>query len=289
MSVTVPLPGGRTAQLREEHDFAFLGGIGTVFQVFDRNDSGNISFGLESPDGRRWFVKYAGARTLRFDGDPQEAVDALRTASQVYDDLRHPALVRLVRHETVGRGYLAVFEWTPGECLHAYWDFDRIPKYTHPDSPTVRFRALDPARKNAALDTVFEFHRHVAAAGYVAVDFYDGSVLYDFDTGRTTLCDIDYYRKAPAVNDRGRMPGSSRFLSPEETTLGAALDEITNVYAMGAFAFEAYGDNHDRSLETWIGPAAAYRVAARAVASRREDRYPSIGAFMRDWSAAFDV
>jgi serine/threonine-protein kinase len=43
--------------------------------------------------------------------------------------------------------------------------------------------------------------------------------------------------KAPYVNEMGRMWGSTRFMSPEEFTLGAYIDEVTNVYAMGATAF----------------------------------------------------
>lgn len=30
------------------------------------------------------------------------------------------------------------------------------------------------------------------------------------------ICDIDFFRKSPAVNDMGRMWGSARFMSPEE-------------------------------------------------------------------------
>lgn len=29
------------------------------------------------------------------------------------------------------------------------------------------------------------------------MDFYDGSIMYDFLTDATTICDIDFFRKTP--------------------------------------------------------------------------------------------
>lgn len=40
----------------------------------------------------------------------------------------------------------------------------------------------------------------IEAKGYVAVDFYDGSILYDFNSNTTKICDIDLYQKKPFIN-----------------------------------------------------------------------------------------
>ena len=53
------------------------------------------------------------------------------------------------------------------------------------------------------MEVLFSFLEHVNRKGYVAVDFYDGSIMYDFENHKMTLCDIDLFRKAPAVNDMG--------------------------------------------------------------------------------------
>lgn len=42
-------------QLKEQHDFEWLRNMGSVFCVFDQQDSGNISFGVER-DGEKVFV-----------------------------------------------------------------------------------------------------------------------------------------------------------------------------------------------------------------------------------------
>ena len=43
----------------EDTPEAFLRAIGRVFAVFDEQDSGNVSYGVEV-GGERWFVKCAG-------------------------------------------------------------------------------------------------------------------------------------------------------------------------------------------------------------------------------------
>lgn len=39
-------------------------------------------------------------------------------------------------------------------------------------------------------DLIFNFHKSVAEKGYVSVDSYDGSIMYDFKTDKTAICDI---------------------------------------------------------------------------------------------------
>ncbi|MDF2723835.1 MAG: hypothetical protein K0Q59_3510 [Paenibacillus sp.] len=69
------------------------------------------------------------------------------------------------------------------------------------------------------------FQRYVNLLGYIAIDFYDGCILYDFESRQTRICDIEFYSKKPVTNRAGRMPGASRFMSPEEFQFGAKIDE----------------------------------------------------------------
>ena len=75
-------------------------------------------------------------------------------------------------------------------------------------------------------------------------------------------------------------------MSPEEFELGAALDEVTNVFTMGATAFALLGGEVDRSFEKWEGSGAVYEVARKAVSTDRSQRYPSLSAFRRAWREA---
>jgi len=260
---------------REQPDLSWLEPYGKVFYVFDQQTSGNLCFGVEGPYGRL-FIKYAGARTVRYMGKREDAILTLKNAMPLYDRT-HPALTALRGHGPTRDGYAAIFAWQDLPALRAYPPSDRIRR---------QVRQLPFRDTLKMLDGVYDLHVQLAGDGYIAVDFWDGNILIDFLRSQAIVCDIDLYRKKPAVNDRGRMPGSSRFLAPEEYEMGAVLDECTNVFAMGALAFEFYGDNNDRSRESWIGPPALYEVARKATQMKREKRYPTLRAFLNAWREA---
>ncbi|WP_394218769.1 serine/threonine protein kinase [Halobacillus trueperi] len=269
--------------LREDHDFGWLEEMGRVFCVFDEQDSGNISFGVENEQGK-FFVKYAGARPMDFTGDPDDAVERLKTAIPVYEQLDHPSLIKLMDHFALRDGYAAVFDWAEGECLHSHWSHGGPAKYTDPTSPYYRFRKLDVTKRLEALETIFSFHAFVEERGFVAVDFYDGSILYDFNHDVMTICDIDFFRKSPTVNDIGEeFWGADRSKSPEEYDLGAVIDEQTHVYTMGAIAFGLLGGETDHSFSRWEAGEGLYGVVKKAVNQNRSERYENVRAFMKAW------
>jgi len=264
---------GLPVRLREPHDLSFTARWGTVFAVLDDQDSGNLCLGLEGPDGRV-FVKYAGAATARYDGVVEEAVARLRRAGAVYRDLAHPALVVLREAVDVGAGHALVFDWTDAVPVGRQFERSHV------------VRSLTLAARADAVQQVYDFHVHAAAHGWVAVDLYDGSVMLDPASGRVILCDLDFYERAPLVNRMGRMWGSSRFMSPEEHELGAAIDEVTTVVALGALAHTFLGDDATRSPAAWVGSAAQLAVADRAVRDERGARWPSVATLAEAWRAA---
>lgn len=189
MTVTIHLQS-QSFPLRASHDFSWLDSMGEVFTVFDEQDSGNISFGVRQEDGRKIFVKYAGAETVHYEGDIKVAVQRLRQAMAVYEDLTHRSLIKLVNHFATNDGYAAVFDWIEGENLHPHWSFPPPAKYMDPASPFYRYRQLSVEQRIASLDEIYAFHAAVEQKRYVAVDFYDGSIMYDFESNSAT----DEYR-----------------------------------------------------------------------------------------------
>ena len=150
----------------------------------------------------------------------------------------------------------------------------------------VKFMEAPVRTRLRVFDDILSFHAHVVRKGYVAIDFYDGCVMYDFSINRTVLCDIEMYAKTPYRNPIGRMWGSSRFMSPEEFELGAVIDEVTNVYTMGATAFALFGDDRDRRPEAWTLSQGLYDVARKAVSDDRCHRQQSIEEFIEEWTRA---
>ncbi|MEH7460028.1 serine/threonine protein kinase [Bacillus sp. JJ1127] len=277
-----------TFQLKEYQDFDWLVSLGKVFTVFDQQDSGNISFGIEK-DGQKKFVKYAGAKTTGYTGNPDDAIAMLKQAVVLYEELKHDYLIQLTDHFEVKYGYAAIFDWFNGECLHPYLEFPQPAKYNNSFSPFYRHKHLSIEERLTSLDCIFFFHVHVEQNNYVAIDFYDGSILYDFETNTTKICDIDLYAKKPYVNKMGRLWGSSRFMSPEEFRLDAVIDEKTNVFNMGAMAFSLLGGELDRSFSKWDAGKPLYDVACRAIENDRNKRYASVEEFYLAWEAARNV
>jgi serine/threonine-protein kinase len=228
-------------KLKAPFDFSFLSEYGKVFKVFDEQGSGNISFGVENGD-KKYFVKFAGAQPEQYNefcGDPVSAVKRLKESVTIYHDLAHPNLIKFIKAEEIGGGYITIFEWS---------DAAGIEPFNSPEH--LKFMQMPTEKKIRAFEEILEFHANIAAKGYVAIDFYEGSILYDYDNEKIIICDIDYYRKSPYVGDLGFICRSARLASPEENIIGAVIDENTNVYTMGAMAFSLFADN-DRSPEAW--------------------------------------
>lgn len=260
----------------------YLNNVGDVFAVFDEEiqDSGNISYGIRT-EGERYFVKTAG-----YPDNPvpylshAERVSMLRNAVHLRRGCNYhtlPALHRVVESPT---GPLLVYEWVNGELVRT----DAASR-EHPGSTFQRFRGLPSEEILSVLDQVYELHYQLAQTGWIAVDFYDGCMIYDFSQQEFHVIDLDLYRDTPFVNEMGRMFGSIRFMAPEEFELGARIDERTNVFTMGRTAAVFLSDGTlDR--EPFRGSDAQYEIIRRACLDDRSERFDSMGEFYRAWRGA---
>jgi len=244
---------------------AGIAALGRVFAVFDRQDSGCVSYGIQDA-GRRLFVKRATTPA---------AAHGLRRAAHLHRTVSHPALAPFHGEMALPGGTIAlVFDWLPGEILYHPAGREALPRH-HPDSPHARFRARPTEETLAALDTLYDLHRVVAAAGFIAVDLYDGCLLYDFERAALHVIDLDEYRTGPFANHTDRLPGSTRFMAPEEFTRGARIDQATTVFTLGRCARVL--------LEEIPDPLAA--VIDRATRPDRADRHATVAEFVAAWDA----
>lgn len=252
-----------------------------VFRVFDRQDSGCVSYGVEA-GGRRWFVKTATTAAAR---------RSLRRAAQVHAAVRHPAIVAPVLVDDDGRDVVLVYPWVDGEVLyHATVDAEGRPtslSRSDPASAMARFRALPVDEVRAAVDVVLAAHVPVDDAGLVAVDLYDGCLMYDFhgadSRARMRLVDLDEYRPGPFVATE-QLPGSTRFYAPEERGTGGTIDRRTTVYRLGRVA-RLLLDAGDEE-RAWRGTDAELAVIGRATADDPDDRYQRVADLVAAWHVA---
>jgi len=252
----------------------YLEHLGTIFARFvsGTQGSGNISYGVRTA-GQRYFVKTAGDPA-----DPKPYLDfngrvaLLRNAAKLADVV-HPVLPTLHAVIESPGGPMLVYDWREGEHLGTNRD--------DPNSAHQRFRALPVEEIVTALDALYDLHARLDAAGWVAGDFYDGSLLYDFEHRRLTVMDLDSYHHGPFRNDMGRMFGSCRFMAPEEFSLGAPIDTRTNAYVLARAALVFLSDTTlDRNA--FRGSNAQYAVLQEATTTR----YPSYTAFHQAWTSA---
>ncbi|MFN8635301.1 MAG: serine/threonine protein kinase [Chloroflexota bacterium] len=260
----------------------FLHSVGTVFAEFGAltQDSGNVSYGVQI-GARRYFVKTAGRPD-----DPHPVLDhaarvaLLRNAVRLRQSCEHAALPDLYRVVESPTGPMLIYEWLDGELL-------RSPRAERDDPASAfqRFRSLPAHTILSCLDIVYDLHDRLARAGWIAVDFYDGCLIYDFATGRLGVVDLDTYAPGPFRNSMGRMFGSTRFMAPEEHELGAPIDERTNVFVMGRTALVLLSDG-TLDADAFRGSLAAFQVVAQACDPRRSHRFDSMAAFCQAWRTA---
>ena len=276
---------GLEIQLRKPFDLSFINKYGKVFKVFDKQGSGALCFGTEK-EGKRYFLKFAGAENVKSDGklNIEDAISILKYSVFKYKDLKHPLLVNQIDAEEIGGGFLTVFDW-----------FDGV-SFGYPQKEMCKkFMALPVDNKQRVYEGILEFHAYVAEQGYVAIDFNDQNVLYNFDNGSFVICDIDFYAKQCYMNGSLDGFGAPLHMSPEENRVYGLVDEISNVYTMGATAFcffadamftEGFTQGNNYLRENWELSQALHEVAKKAVSEPRCERQQSIHSFIADWKKA---
>ncbi|MEV5376476.1 serine/threonine protein kinase [Streptomyces nondiastaticus] len=250
---------------------AHLDRVGSIFAAFREQDSGCVSYGVRLAGGERWFVKEAVTSDAR---------RSLDRAWAFHRAVRHPAIVPQVHRIALRGGWAVVMPWHDGEVLYhpaVRETADRIGPY----SAMARFRALPLPLVLRAYERILSAHLAVEDAGHVAVDLYDGSLLYDFASGTMRLVDLDEYRPGPFVLEDERLPGSTRFMAPEEFVRGAVIDVRTTVFTLGRTArllLDA-GDGE----RAWRGGAGRLAVVERATRADPGQRFASVRQLARAW------
>lgn len=282
-------------KLKEYQDFSWLNNYGKVFSVIDETGSGCISFGVEK-DNKRYFFKIAGAKTVEAEISEEESITLLKEAVKKYEDIKHPNLIKLIDSFPINEFFVAVFEWAEGECLFDHWNFNMYKEHPNLETPIKKFKRLSiDKRINVALK-LFSFFETFIESGYVAVDFYDSSIMYDFENDLVTFCDIDLFRKIPTMNDIGEAYfGTKRLKAPEENELGATIDELTSEFTLGAIIFDMFSDVKNmeeryekgifipNNIENFELLKTVYDVLIKATSYNRNSRYKSIKEFHNDF------
>ncbi len=165
-------------KLREYQDFSWLNNYGKIFYVIDETGSGCISFGIEK-DNKKYFFKIAGAKTVKAEISEEESIKLLKDAVIKYQVIKHDNLIKYVDSFEYKEFFVVIYEFAEGECLFDHWNFDRYKK-TKEITPLMKFKSLSIEKRLNVAEKLFSFFETFIDCGYVAVDFYDSSIMYDF-------------------------------------------------------------------------------------------------------------
>lgn len=163
----------------------------------------------------------------------------------------------------------------------------------------MRFKSLTIEKKLNVVEKLFSFFETFIEYGYIAVDFYDSSIMYDFEKDNVTFCDIDLFRKMPSINNLGKNYfGTKRLKAPEENEFGATIDEITNEFTLGAIIFDIFSDVENNAkryekgvfipnnINTFKLSKKVYDILIKATSYERKNRYKSIKEFHHEFMNA---
>jgi serine/threonine-protein kinase len=278
-------------KLREYQDFSWVNDYGIAFSVIDETGSGCISFGVQK-DNKKYFIKIAGAKTVEAEISEQESIDLLKDAVEKYKNIHHQNLIKYIDSFDINEFFAVIFEYADGECLFDHWNFEKYKNDSTLITPIQKFKKLEISKRLDVVYKLFSFFETFINAGYVAVDFYDSSIIYNFEKDEATFCDIDLFRKLPTKNDLGKdYYGTKRLKAPEENELGATIDELTNEFTLGAIIFDIFSNvsNNDKryeigmfipnDLEEFELNTKTYNVLLKATNYDRNNRYTSINEF----------
>lgn len=165
-----------TLKRTEVNPESFVRQHGEVFIRFESRTqgSGNISFGVRSGD-QRWFVKTAGdPKTATSLLSYQDRIELLRNAIRLHREVTRtdPPLTNVIESP---QGPLLVYPWVDGDILGG-----GSAARSDPSSAFNRFLALHVFERIRALEPVLNLHWNLAQHGWIAGDFYDGCLIYDF-------------------------------------------------------------------------------------------------------------
>lgn len=284
-------------KLREYQDFSWLNNYGKVFLVIDETGSGCISFGIEKDD-KKYFFKIAGAKTVEAEISEEESIKLLKEAVTKYKDIKHDNLIKYVDSFDYAEFFVVIYEFAEGECLFDHWNFDRY-KMTKEITPLMKFKSLSIEKRLHVVEKLFSFFITFIECGYAAVDFYDSSIMYDFESDKVTFCDIDLFRKLPTTNDLGKdYFGTKRLKAPEENELGAIIDELTSEFTLGAIIFDMFSNVENieeryekgmfipNDIETFELSKEVYDILIKATNYDRNNRFKSIKEFYNEFIIA---
>jgi predicted Ser/Thr protein kinase len=251
------------------------GGMGVVYRGYDPGLGRPVAIKVLPPQ-----LTYDAQFVQRFH---QEAVLAAR--------LHHPGIVPIHDVGEQGGMHYIVMQYLEGQTLEDWLE---------------RQGPLAPQQARPILRQVADALDYAHGRGVIHRDIKPANVMLSPE-GRTTLMDFGLVRAAEgtSLTRTGMVMGTPEYMSPEQA-LGEEVDGRSDIYSLGIVLYKmlsgkvpfarttpyaiTYAHIHEpppplREVRADL-PAGVESVVTKALAKRREDRYPRAGLLADDFDAA---
>ena len=255
------------------------GGMSTVYLALDETLQRNVA-----------------AKVLHREmSDQPDQLERFRREARAVARISHPNVVSVIDagNDEDGHPYI-VFEYVDGETLK-----QRIDRYGRLPLDEAAAYAIEVGRGLQAAHVAHMVHRDVKPQ----------NVLIDSE-GRAKVTDfgIALSQEADGLTKTGRVLGTTDYVSPEQA-MGKAVDERSDVYALGILLYEMLRGDVPFKAETLVGVAmkhvndpmpdiqssrpgtssALAAVIERATQKDPKARYRDMGAMIADLEGALEV
>jgi serine/threonine-protein kinase len=254
------------------------GGMASVFLAHDRNVDRRVAMKVLTPE-------------LHHGVNPDRFVAEIRTAA----NLQHPHILPLFDSGEAGGLLYYTMPYVEGSTLK-----ERV--------------SAGPLELEEALEILREVGKglhHAHEQGLIHRDVKPGNVL--LSSGQALLADFGLARAvevgASSLTQTGAFVGSSAYTSPEQVLGDEGIDRRSDLYSLGCVAYELLTGRPPYEASTLMAMIAAHatrevphvsdedpsiprhvsEAIARAMSKEREDRQPTVAAFLDELSGSSPV
>tara|TARA_R110002072_G_scaffold289831_2_gene457086 strand:- start:14534 stop:16948 length:2415 start_codon:yes stop_codon:yes gene_type:complete len=212
----------------------------TAVRYVARGGMGLVLQGL-TPDGRH----QVAIKLLMSREDNQDAVRRFRDEVQSLERINHPHVVRvLTSGKTSGFSYL-IMEWIDGRSLR-----DIIQQNRKDEG------YCDAATASRWFREVLQGLSAIHEAGMIHRDIKPANILIASD-GHARVSDLGLVKQlgdeATACTTTGMVPGTFEYMSPEQLSGSAPVDQRSDLYSLGVTFYELL--TGDRPHGVWVPPS----------------------------------
>ena len=138
------------------------------------------------------------------------------------------------------------------------------------------------------IDTILDAHVAAEAAGFVAVDFYDGSLIYDFARHQVHCATSTPIGAVPTRSTATASTARPALWRPRSSCAAPRSIPGTTVFTLGrtAYVLLSLGERGESDAHLWRASRARYEVVRTATAVDPQQRFGSVAELRQAWRGA---